>query len=148
MYQFLLFLHVLAAATWVGAAVREVVQSPMMKANPAARVLWHRGVVALGTRLYAPAAVVVLVTGIWMVSISATIGFGAAFVSVGFLAVVVGATLGPAVYGRRYEQAAVRLEEGDLAGAEAIERSVRPFVAVELLLLVVTVAAMVWTWGV
>ncbi len=148
-YQFLLFVHIAAAAVWIGAAVRQVVESPVVEgASPAARATWHRTQVALGTRLYAPAAIVVLATGIWMVIVNDNVGFGTLFVSIGFLVVIFGAAVGPAVFGRRSEAAALLLDEGDVEGAKEIARKMRPIEYLDLALLFVALAAMVWKWGI
>src|SRR5690606_21093320 len=77
MYQFLLFLHIAAAAAWIGAALRRLAEAPMVRTGaPVARALWHRSEVAMGTRYFAPAAVVVLVSGIFMVLDNEAVGFG------------------------------------------------------------------------
>jgi hypothetical protein len=148
LYQFLLFLHIAAAAVWIGAAVRQLAEAPVVSGGqPAARALWYRTQSAMGTRLFAPAAVIVLVSGIWMVILSDWIGFGTPFVSIGFAAVIFGAAVGPAVFGPRSEAAAVLLDEGDAKGAEAIARGMRPIELLDVTILLVTLAAMVWKWG-
>ena len=148
MYTFLLFLHILAAAAWIGAGIRQLVEAPIMKtAEPSARARWLRNQVALGTRLFAPAAVVVLVSGILLVVDNASVGFGTPFVSVGFAAVIFGAAVGPAVFGKRGEQAAAHLDDGEVAAADAIAAKTRPIELLDIALLLVTLAAMVWKWG-
>jgi len=147
-YQFLLFLHIAAAAGWIGAAVRHLAEAPVVRSGePVARALWYRSQVAMGTRLFAPAATIVLATGIWMVVSNESIGFEAPFVSIGFAAVIFGAAVGPAVFGKRGEAAAARLDEGDVSGAEAIARGTRPIELLDLAVLLVALAAMVWKWG-
>jgi hypothetical protein len=148
LYQFLLFVHVLAAATWIGAAIRHLVEAPMVAGGePGTRAVWNRVNARLGTKLFAPAAVLVLVSGIWMVTINDAVGFGTLFVSIGFAAVIFGAVMGPAVFGKRGEKAAELFEGGDVEGAEAVERSVRPFALLDVAVLVVAAAAMVFAWG-
>ncbi|MEX2278685.1 MAG: DUF2269 family protein [Acidimicrobiia bacterium] len=148
MYQFLLFLHIAAAAAWIGATVRQFAEAPVARAGqPVARALWHRNQVAMGTRLFAPAAVVVLVSGIWMVVSNDAVGFGTPFISIGFAAVIFGVAVGPAVFGKRGEAAAAKLDEGDVAGADAIAKKTRPIELLDLAILLVTLAAMVWKWG-
>jgi hypothetical protein len=148
LYQFWLFLHIAAAAAWIGAALRQVVETPVAeKGVPAARALWYRNNVAMGTRLFAPAAVIVLLSGILMVIDNDAVGFGTPFVSIGFAAVIFGAAVGPAVFGKRGEAAAAKLEDGDVAGADAIAKKTRPIELLDLTVLLVTLAAMVWKWG-
>lgn len=148
MYQFLLFLHIAAAAAWIGAAIRQMAETPVVQSGqPVARAMWHRNQVAMGTRLFAPAAVIVLVSGILMVIDNSSVGFGTPFVSVGFAAVIFGAAVGPAVFGKRGDAAATKLEEGDVAAADAIAKKTRPIEWLDLGILLVTLAAMVWKWG-
>lgn len=148
MYQFLLFLHIAAAAIWIGATVRQFAEAPLVRTGqPVVRALWYRNQVAMGTRLFAPAAVVVLISGIWMVVSNDAVGFGTPFVSIGFAAVIFGAAVGPTVFGKRGEAAAAKLDEGDVTGAEAIAKSTRPIELLDLTILLVTLAAMVWKWG-
>ncbi len=148
MYEFWLFLHIAAAAAWIGAAVRQLAEAPVVRGGqPAARALWYRSQVAMGTRLFAPAAVIVLLSGILLVVDNEAVGFGTPFVSVGFAAVIFGAAVGPAVFGKRGEAAAAKLDAGDVAGAEAIARKTRPIALLDITILLVTLAAMVWKWG-
>lgn len=148
MYEFWLFLHIAAAAAWIGAAVRQLAEAPVVRAGePVARALWHRSQVAMGTRLFAPAAVIVLLSGILMVVDRPDVGFGTPFVSIGFAAVIFGAAVGPAVFGKRGEAAAARLEAGDVSGADEIARKTRPVELLDITILLVTLAAMVWKWG-
>lgn len=148
MSQFLLFLHIAAAAAWIGAAIRQLAEAPVVRSGqPAARAMWHRNQVAMGTRLFAPAAVVVLVSGIFLVLDRDGVGFGTPFVSIGFFAVIFGAATGPAVFGRRGEAMAAKLDAGDVAGADEIARRTRPIELLDVAILLVTLAAMVWKWG-
>ncbi|MFP5332741.1 MAG: hypothetical protein ACLGHX_10335 [Acidimicrobiia bacterium] len=148
MYTFLLFLHVVGAAAWIGAALKEALEKPLAHVGePSQRAAWLRAQNALASRLYIPAAVVVAVTGILMVVDNEAIGFGTPFVSVGFFMVVFGAAVGGGLLGKRAEQAAAFLDQGDVTAAAAVEAKARPFELLDIALLLVTVAAMVWKWG-
>ena len=148
MYTFLLFLHIAAAAAWIGAGIRQLIEAPVMaSADPSARARWLRNQVAAGTRLFAPAAVIVLVSGILLMLDNDAVGFGTPFVSIGFAAVIFGAAVGPAVFGKRGEQAAAHLDEGNVAAADAIAAKTRPIEFLDIAILLVTLAAMVWKWG-
>ena len=148
MYTFLLFLHILGAAAWIGAALKETLEKPLVHARSAAeRAAWFRDQNKLATRLYIPAAVLVLVTGILMVIDNEAVGFGTTFVSIGFFMVIFGAAVGGGLLGNRAEQAAAHLDRGDIAAADAVEAKTRPIELVDVGLLLVTLAAMVWKWG-
>lgn len=146
MYTFLLFLHILAAAAWIGAGLKETIEKPLIH-EPAQRAVWLRNQMKLATRLYIPAAVTVLVTGILMVMDNEAVGFGTTFVSIGFFMVVFGAAVGGGLLGKRAEQAATHLENGDVSAAAVVEAKARPFELLDIALLLVTLAAMVWKWG-
>jgi hypothetical protein len=147
-YQFLLFLHIAGAAAWIGAAIRQLAEAPAMQgAGSAARAVWHRNQVAMGTRLFAPAAVVVLISGIFLVLDNDAVGFGTPFVSIGFAAVIFGAAVGPAVFGKRGEAAAAALEAGNESVATEIAQKTKPIEFLDLAILLITLAAMVWKWG-
>jgi uncharacterized membrane protein len=69
MYEYLLFVHVLMAIVWVGGAVTMQVMAVMIqKANDPARMAQfaHQAEV-IGMRLFAPASLLILIVGIFMV---------------------------------------------------------------------------------
>lgn len=148
MYTFLLFLHVVGAAAWIGAALKETLEKPLLRGGePTHHAAWLRSQNKLANRLYIPAAVIVLITGILMVVDNEAVGFGTPFVSVGFFMVIFGAAVGGGLLGKRAEEAAAHLDRGDVAAAAAVEAKARPFELLDIALLGVTVAAMVWKWG-
>ncbi|HSJ28554.1 MAG TPA: hypothetical protein VLB67_10110 [Acidimicrobiia bacterium] len=148
MYQLYLFLHIAAAAAWIGAALIEVLQKPAIgSGSPETRAHVLRVQASMGPRFYAPAAVVVLASGILLVLNNDAVGFGTTFVSIGFLAIVFGAVVGGGLLGKRAEQVAARLDSGDVSGAHAIESKTRPIEFLDIAVLLVTLAAMVWKWG-
>lgn len=98
--QFLLWIHIIAAASWFGAGVALQFGDRIMGAETGTvRAGFYRQWVKLGQILFTPAAVVVLITGVLLVTGSEVYGFGSGFVSIGFLAVIVGAAMGMIVYG-------------------------------------------------
>jgi hypothetical protein len=146
--EFLLWIHIIAAATWFGAAVSIQVSAQAFDSEAGAvRAAFYRSWVKTGQVLFTPAAVVVLITGILMVTGSEAYGFGSTFVSIGFLTVIVGAALGMALYGPRGRAAAEALDSGDTATASAAISRLRQGGALELALLAITIASMVWKWG-
>jgi putative copper export protein len=68
LYELLLFVHVLAAATWVGGAVMLKVQSARaMRSGPDRAAELALETEHVGTRVLMPASIVLLVAGLWMV---------------------------------------------------------------------------------
>ena len=149
MRDVMLFLHIVAAMAWIGAALREMAADGLVaRSSAVVRAATARITVEMGRRIYGPAAGVVLVSGIWLVTLNDAFSFGSAFVSIGFLAIIVGIAFGPGIYGRRWQRAAELHEAGDTAGAEQVEESMRPFRWIEIVVLLVTVLAMVMKWGI
>ncbi len=143
----LLVLHILAAASWFGANVTQGVVTPhFVRAGGASAAQWWRATVRMGRVLYMPATIVVLVSGIFLVT-SGPYGFADLFVSIGFLAVILGAVLGMAVFAPRGRRAADLHESGDSALAAPVERSIAGFGAFDTVVVAVTIVAMVSKWG-
>ncbi len=97
----------------------------------------------LGRVLYTPAAVVALITGLWLVVISDFFTFDDVFVALGIAMVVIGAVLGMRVFGPGGREAASLHEAGDATGAAAVHSRLFKWALVDSALLVVTIYAMV-----
>lgn len=148
MTELLLWLHILAAAAWFGTGVASNIGDRMISSETAeARAAWYRVILRFGQLVNTPAAVLVLITGVLLVVDIPEYGFGSTFVSIGFLAVIVGAGLGMAVYGPKSREAAAALDNGDTTGAATAIARIRQAWLLDLLVLTVTIAAMVWNWG-
>lgn len=148
MYRVLVFVHVLAAATWLGANLAQFALSARLRGTPGStRAAYLLGTVRMGTVLYTPAAILLLTTGILMVIDNAGIGFGSTFVSIGFAMIVVGAVLGAVVFGKDGRRAAQLLEAGNDADARPVEQKLARFGAIDTVLLLLTIASMVWQFG-
>lgn len=148
MTELLLFLHILGAAAWFGTNVAQVaLAAGFRRETSPATAAYLRGTVALGTRLYMPASLLVLLTGIGLVLGSDVYGFGSVFVNVGFLMVIAGTVLGTTVFGPQGRRAAALRDAGDESGAVAVERRIAGFGMLDTLLVAVTIATMVWKLG-
>ncbi|MCI0425998.1 MAG: hypothetical protein L0Z49_11465 [Actinobacteria bacterium] len=94
----LLTVHILSASVWVGAGIYSSVTYPRHAANGTLR-----GVVAvdqkLGSIVFGTAIALLLLSGVGLVLMSDTFGFGHAFVLVGIGVVVVSSILEGAVFG-------------------------------------------------
>lgn len=143
----LLFLHISAAACWLGADVVLHVISPRLRRDPAASLPWARVEAFLHERYYAVVVLVLFASGVGLVQDGGW-SWGSGFIWVGITAVVGGATLGGGGLGTLAKRRLAALEADDRAGADAVER---PFVRLGLvvtLLPIVTILAMVGKWGV
>lgn len=143
-----LFLHIVAAGTWLGANVVQLVGPSLAFAQGTATAAgWMRIGRDLGTRLYMPAGILLLLTGIVLVIDSPLYGFADRFVTVGFTVVIVGAVLGPAVFAPGSEKAAQAIEAGDLATAGAVRRRLTRFGFLDTALVLFAIAVMVIRWN-
>ena len=149
MYEVLLTLHILAAGTWIGASVVQWVTSNKLTAQGgAAAASWHETIAWWGRVVYSPAAVVLLATGIAMVIDSPLWEFSNAFISIGFLAVIAGAAIGITKLAKGSTRAAAAFSAGDDSTGQAEFAATIPWAALDSLIVVVAVAAMVGKWGV
>lgn len=149
MRNILLVLHIVGAATWFGANLTQIALTRRFTAEggaPAAS--WMASTVVLGRNLYGPAGFLVLVTGVWLVLDSTLYGFGNAFVGIGITVVLIGIILGITVFGPRGARAAQAFAEGDDTGGRKIAAGIAGFGALDTLLLLLAITAMVGKWGV
>lgn len=88
-----------------------------------------------------------MITGILLVIDSDSYGFGSIFVTIGFVAVVIGAVLGSTVFGPKSVAIADAIDRGDVAGANRARATTGQFGVLDTLVLVVTIYAMVFKVG-
>ncbi|HEX2405429.1 MAG TPA: DUF2269 family protein [Acidimicrobiia bacterium] len=144
----LLVLHIAGAGTWLGAnIVQAMAPSMSAKQGPAVAAGWWRIAAGLSTRLYMPAAIVLLATGIWMVVIDEAYGFGTLFVTIGFAMIVIGTLLGIFVFERGSVRAADAIDSGDETAARAARGRLAGFGILDTLLMLFTITAMVLRLG-
>lgn len=142
--EILLVLHIAGAGTWLGANVVQAVVPPAA-AHIGATTLagWYRVTSVLARRLYMPAAILILITGVALVIESETYGFGRTFVTIGFGMIFVGALLGVLIFGPGGEKAADAVESGDPTAIRSAVSRLTAWGLVDTLLLLFTITAMV-----
>lgn len=142
--EILLVLHIVGAGTWLGANVVQAVVPPMAaRAGEATLAGWYRITSVLARRLYVPAAILILITGVALVLENDAYSFGSLFVTIGFAMIIVGAILGMVVFGPGGDAAAEAVESGE---REVIRKAVAHLTRwglVDTLLLLFTITAMV-----
>ena len=147
MSDIVLWVHVLAAGAWVGTNVVQAVAPPLMqRGGIAAEVAWFRAMSDFENRIYTPAGVVILLTGVELVR-STGRSYGDPFVLIGIAAVTVGVGLGVAVFGPAGRSAGEALESGDREAAAATLARLRAFGIVDTVVVVFAVFAMVSKLG-
>jgi hypothetical protein len=144
----LLVFHIAGAGTWLGAnIIQAVVPAAIAGQGSEAEAAWYRVAGGLSRRLYMPAAILILITGIWMVSISDIYTFGSPFVGIGFVAIVIGALLGILVFGPGSTNAAEAIVSGDGAAIKATKGRLTLFGVIDTLIILLTITAMVLRLG-
>lgn len=143
----LLVLHIAGAGTWLGANVVQAVVPPAMaRTGTGALAGWYRTTKQLSTRLYIPASLLILVTGVLLVLQSDAYGFGSTFVTVGFGMIILGGILGRFVFEPGGETAAAAAESADAGAIRAAAGRLATFGAIDTLLLLFTMTVMVLRW--
>ncbi len=97
--------------------------------------------------LYNVAGIAVLITGVLLV-LETNYEFSDAFVSIGFLAVIIGAVLGMAVFGPGSRKLSEAIHRNDASTERTLTSRLTAFGILDSLVLIVTIVAMVAKWGV
>lgn len=140
----LLVLHIAGAGTWLGANIVQAIVPPAAARIGTATVAgWYRLTSVLARRLYMPAAILILITGVLLVLQSDAYGFGATFVAIGFATIVVGAVLGIVVFGPGGDAAAEAVESGDQMRIRTAVARITRWGMVDTLLILFAISVMV-----
>jgi uncharacterized membrane protein len=144
------FLHVLAAITWVGSAIyAQVLATKVMgEGDPARLARTASDIGDLGKRLITPAAITVLVFGIWMVAVGPW-GLSDTWVVLGLVGIAITIATGAGFVGPESERLGKLGAERDPSDPEIQRRIKRIFTVsrVDLVVLVLIVADMVFKPG-
>jgi uncharacterized membrane protein len=146
MYQWLLYVHILAAVVWVGGAVfvQVLAVRVMRSSDPTELPVLARHVEALGTFLFMPAALLILLSGAAM-TIQAW-NFGQGWIVAAIALWVLSAVAGALYLGPRSKRAARLFESEGPTSPEAISLVKRMFLVsrLELLSFAVVIGLMVF----
>jgi hypothetical protein len=142
--DFLLVIHIAAAGTWIGAnVVQGVAPSMAARQGVEAAAGWFRVAGQMSKKLYMPVAILLLLTGSWLVLLDDSVSFGSLFVTIGFGMIVLGALLGIFVFEPGSEKAAQAIESGDPSKIKAAVGRLARFGTVDTLLVLFTITVMV-----
>ena len=146
LYEFLLFVHVLMAVTWVGGDIAIQVlsvratraQDPVRTASLTGDIEW------MGLRVFMPASILLLIFGIWTAH-EGNWDFGQAWISIGFAAFLFTFFLGMAFLGPESGRIKKLVEDRSFEDPEVLRRIGRIllFSRLELVVLIVAIWAMV-----
>jgi uncharacterized membrane protein len=153
-YELWKFLHVVAAIVWLGAGVTLYLQFSYLGMRRDSEGLLKMTLMAewMGPRVFAPASIATLVSGIIMVVTTDGLEFSEPFITIGFAGVIASLILGMGFTESRAKQyvALAEAEGHDAPGLEPIGREIGRFSLIDLVVLFFVVWAMVvkptW-WG-
>jgi hypothetical protein len=135
---------VAGVGTWLGANVVQAFVPPYAaRSGNATLGWWYKTTAVMVGRLYVPAAIVILVTGIFLVLENESYGFGSTFVTIGLGMIVVGAILGMVVFGPSSEAAAAAAVADDEPGLLRAAGRIARYGIIDTLLLLFTITVMV-----
>jgi hypothetical protein len=143
MHTTLLIIHVLAAASWLGAGVAVAVLSSMTgrqaeTAGPGLAVSFER----TGNVLFKPAGIIVLLSGVALV-LDGPWKFTNLFVIIGLIAVVNGAVFGARVSGPMTKSLQEAHQASDIPRLRALYRKFGTLVLADVLVVAVALVSMV-----
>lgn len=143
----LLVIHIVFVAAWLGGNLTLAFAGGMTSgADVAARRWWAATQGAMARVYFNAAGILVLLTGIGLV-LEGGAEFSDLFVSIGFLAIIVGALLGIFVFGPGCRKLVAAIDAGD-TGAEASQVNRMAIAgAVDSMVIVFALVAMVAGWG-
>jgi len=146
--EFLLVIHVLSAAAWVGGGFLGAFLGPRLaRAGTEASLGWARALDAAGTRYFNPVAILTALTGVGLVLSSDEYDWADAFVSVGLGVVVATAVIAMAVHAPGGRKLIAAIEAGDRDGAAAEGKRAAIWGAISTVLLIVATITMVLKSG-
>lgn len=145
----LLIVHIIAVSLWLGGSVMNGLLNAKLAAagTVEANAYLARAETKLGMQFYMPMGVLTLLTGVGLVLDSDTYSFSDPFVSMGFLAIIVAAALGPLKFEPLSEKIASAYEAGDATAAQESTKQIAMWSAIDTLLIVVALAMMVLKTG-
>ena len=142
-----LWLHIVASAAWLGGNLMALLLPGLLApSGPPAMLALGRANLVLSRIFFIPAALLTLVTGIWLV-VLVDYGWGDTFVTVGFTAVIVIAFGSLGVLVPTGKKMLAAMEAGDGPTAQSLAPRQRYVSTINALVLLVTIYAMVARWG-
>lgn len=148
MSTLLLTVHIIGVAIWLGSNLFMGFGSSRADGQSAEVNAWWAELQGTGGRILKNVALLlVLVSGVLLIVVEDRGEFSDGYVSLGFLAVIVGGALGGAVFAPGCRQIAQAFRSGQTAEALPIIKKLGLVGTFESLLVVITVAAMVGAWG-
>jgi uncharacterized membrane protein len=147
MRDVLLIVHILAAATWLGAGVTVGFLTPRLRrAGDEVAGTFMAAYEKMGLLVFNPAGVLVLVTGVVLV-IDGSWTFEDPFVVIGVAVVIIGAVLGARIFTPLSREAQAAHASGDVARLDRIYARFRTLGMIDVALVALAIVVMVLRLG-
>lgn len=148
MAEFLLIVHILSAAAWIGGGFLTGFVGPRMARDDGqASLRWARVTAEAGAKYFNPAGLLTALTGIGLVLVSDQYDWSDTFISIGLGVVVVAGLIGALAQRPGTEKLITALESGDYVAAAAVGKRAAIWGTVTGVLLIVAVVVMVLKTG-
>ena len=142
--------HILGAATWLGCNVAQAFLGGMVgNASADVRAWYSEAGEKMAKVVYNAAGIVILLTGIGMVSSKEHFGaeFSDPFVGIGFAAIIIGAALGITVFAPKNRALAAAVRSGSTGEETKLRSTIMAFGILDTAIVVFTIGAMVYRLG-
>ena len=141
----LVLVHLTSVAAWLGANILQFIVAPRLRrAGSAAALAWSETARFLGQRYYNVVGAVLGISGVLLVIDGDWQWRGFVFVGIGMI--IVGATLGIAVFEPLLKKEAAAIEGGDAAELTTIRHNITSVATLDTMLLLITMLAMIDKW--
>ncbi len=148
MRDLLLWIHIVAVGAWLGGNFTQMMVRPRLEAaGQATAVAWHSASGQMAKVYYSVAGVVILITGVVLVLDSDVYTFADPFVSIGFLAVIVGAAGGIFYFAPLSRRAVQAFTDGNDAEIANVGQRFTMGAAIDTLIVLGTIFVMVAKLG-
>jgi len=148
LFEWLKWIHVLAAIVWLGGAlITQLYVLRLKNAEPAHRIGFARDLLFAGQRIYVPAASVALVFGVWMVLDRPAWAFEQTWIIIGIVGLLVAAGIATGYIIPQTRKAIGHMEAGQGPQAGAIVKKVGVAARIGTLVLLVVLWDMVFKPG-
>lgn len=144
LYEFLLFVHIVCIAVWMGGGMVNAIfiKTAAGLTSTAAIAPIARRAHALGNMVFAPASILALATGIWLV-IEGPWSFSDTWISIGFTGIIVAIVIGAVFHSKRGARAVELAEADDLPALQQHLHGWVQLARVDLLLITLVILDMV-----
>ncbi len=147
MHSTLLVIHILSVSVLFGGIIAMSYAGSALTGSDLSVRRWFADAQLAASRvLFSVAAVLILITGVWLVLDSDIIEFSDTYVSIGFLVVIAVAILSMAVYAPACKQLIASIDARNPSAEQAASRKVMLVNSINSVLLLVAIVAMVAHW--